>query len=295
MPKIDTAWIEWIALNKIRGVSVATILLAMTKAGFDEQDSLRVISSAEKLPLYELFRKSEEERLSLQKQLLSLQTPAATLTVPTPVLTTDQLFGTIGGQAIYVGCRMTSPDICVVYNFLSEEEIKTILAIADKKLQPSKVVDHKTGDSVDHANRTSSGMAFTRGENPTITNIENRISQFVQWPVDRGEGIQVLKYGIGQQYTPHYDYFIPDQPSAAVCTKNGGQRRATLIMYLSTPEEGGFTEFPNLNLRIPAVAGSALFFSYPDDTKTETLHAGTPVVKGTKYIATKWLRERTYD
>lgn len=293
MPKINTSWIEWVALNKIRGVSVSTILMEMTKAGLDESDSLRIISGIDKFPLYEMFKKSEEERLSLQKQLLSFQKPA--ITVPTPFFALDQIFGTIEDRTIYVGCRMKTPDICVAYNFLSEEEIKTILSIAEKKLQPSKVIDHKTGNSVDHSNRTSSGMSFSRGENQTIANIERRISQFVQWPIEKGEGIQVLKYDVGQQYKPHYDYFIPDQPSAAVCKKNGGQRLATLIMYLSTPEEGGFTEFTNLNLRIPAVAGSVLFFSYPDDTKQETLHAGTPVIKGSKYIATKWLRERNYD
>lgn len=44
---------------------------------------------------------------------------------------------------------------------------------------------------------------------------------------EHGEGLQVLHYEVGQKYEPHYDYFLDD-----FNTKNGGQRIATLLMYL---------------------------------------------------------------
>lgn len=295
MAKIDISWVEWVATNKIRGVSVATILREMVKAGVAEDEALRLVVNVEKLPLYSLLKQVAGEKLELQGQLEKSRRHVFTNKEPVPYLLQDQLSGNIDGQEIYVSFRMSSPDICLVNNFISEAERQFILGIANTKLAASTVVDSETGAPVAHANRTSFGMSFQRGANSVIASIEERISKFVQWPIENGEGIQVLKYDVGQQYKPHYDYFVPSQPGSAVCTKNGGQRVATLIMYLSTPEEGGFTEFPNLNLRFPARAGSAVFFSYPDATKTDTLHGGTPVLKGSKYIATKWLREKQYD
>jgi prolyl 4-hydroxylase len=44
---------------------------------------------------------------------------------------------------------------------------------------------------------------------------------------DHGEGLQVLHYEVGQKYEPHFDYFLDE-----FNTKNGGQRMATLLMYL---------------------------------------------------------------
>ena len=41
--------------------------------------------------------------------------------------------------------------------------------------------------------------------------------------------------------------------------------------------------------------GSAVFFSYDRaDPATRTLHGGAPVLAGEKWVATKWLRERTF-
>lgn len=44
---------------------------------------------------------------------------------------------------------------------------------------------------------------------------------------EQGEGLQVLQYKVGEKYEPHYDYFHD-----IFNTKNGGQRIATVLMYL---------------------------------------------------------------
>jgi len=65
-------------------------------------------------------------------------------------------------------------------------------------------------------------------------------------------------------------------------------------MYLNTPEEGGGTAFPRIGLTVTAMRGSAVYFAY-DSGDESSLHAGLPVLKGEKWIATKWLRERPYQ
>ncbi len=68
------------------------------------------------------------------------------------------------------------------------------------------------------------------------TGIEERIAMWTMLPLDHGEGLQVLRYRGGEKYDAHYDYF-----SDSVNIKNGGNRVATVLMYLADTEEGGET------------------------------------------------------
>ncbi|KAJ1421577.1 Prolyl 4-hydroxylase, alpha subunit [Sesbania bispinosa] len=131
------------------------------------------------------------------------------------------------------------PRAFIYHNFLSKEECEYLINLAEPHMVKSSVVDSKTGKSMDSRVRTSSGMFLKRGRDKIIQNIERRISDFTFIPVENGEGLQVLHYEVGQKYEPHYDYFL-DQFN----TKNGGQRIATVLMYLSDVEEGGETVFP---------------------------------------------------
>lgn len=52
--------------------------------------------------------------------------------------------------------------------------------------------------------------------------------------------LQILHYQPTEKYQPHYDYFHDD-----VNVANGGQRIATVLLYLTDVEEGGETVFPS--------------------------------------------------
>eukprot|EP00850_Spirogloea_muscicola_P010844 SM000065S20193 [mRNA] locus=s65:212497:213824:- [translate_table: standard] len=175
----------------------------------------------------------------------------------------------------------------------------------------STVVDSATGRSKDSRVRTSSGTFLPRAANPIIEGIERRIAEFTFVPREQGEGLQVLHYEEGQKYEAHYDYFHDN-----VNTRNGGQRIATVLMYLTDVEEGGETVFPAAvpdptkpgfeQLSACAKGGVAvrprrgdalLFWSLRPDATLEpkSLHAGCPVIKGSKWSATKWMRVQEYD
>lgn len=188
------------------------------------------------------------------------------------------------------------PRVVVFADLLSPEECDALRALASSRLSRSETVVHATGGSEINAARTSEGMFFGRGENELITRIETRLSALVNWPVENGEGLQVLRYAPGAEYKPHFDYFDPAQAGTAAVLKRGGQRVGTIVIYLNTPEEGGATTFPDAGLTVHPMAGHAVFFSYAHPSPaTRTLHGGAPVVRGEKWVATKWLREGRFD
>ncbi|KAK2446553.1 putative prolyl 4-hydroxylase [Trifolium repens] len=203
------------------------------------------------------------------------------------------------------------PRAIVYHNFLSKEECEYMINLAKPFMAKSSVVDSKTGKSTESRVRTSSGMFLKRGKDKTIQNIERRIADFTFIPVENGEGLQVLHYGVGEKYEPHYDYFLD-----AFNTKNGGQRVATVLMYLSDVEEGGETVFPAAKANFssvpwwndlsecarkglsvkPKMGDALLFWSMrPDATlDASSLHGGCPVIRGNKWSSTKWLHLEEY-
>jgi prolyl 4-hydroxylase len=190
---------------------------------------------------------------------------------------------------------MQRPRVVLFGRFMSDDECDALIALARPRLARSQTVDHRSGGSEVNAARTSDGMFFERGEAPLIQRIEQRIAALLRWPVDKGEGLQILRYRPGAQYRPHFDYFDPSQPGTAAVLERGGQRLGTLIIYLHVPAQGGSTVFPDVGLEVTPAKGHALFFSYdrPQES-TGTLHGGSPVTEGEKWVATKWLRERVF-
>ena len=198
-------------------------------------------------------------------------------------------------RTVDVLLSMALPRVVVLGSFLSDEECDALVALATHRLARSETVVGDTGGSEVNSARTSEGMFFERGETELCERIEARIAALVDWPVSHGEGLQVLRYRPGAQYLPHHDYFDPAQAGAASILARGGQRLATLVMYLNTPEAGGATTFPDVGLEVAPIKGNAVFFSYPrPDAATRTLHGGAPVQAGEKWVATKWLRQREF-
>lgn len=71
---------------------------------------------------------------------------------------------------------------------------------------------------------------------------------------------------------------------------------ATLIIYLQSPEQGGATLFPDVQLEVAPQRGNAVFFSYDRPHPcSQSLHGGAPVRAGEKWIATKWLRQNEFN
>lgn len=190
------------------------------------------------------------------------------------------------------------PFVAVMDGFLSHAECDGLIELADSRLKKSRVVNPEDGGFVEHKERTSTGAEFTHGETPLVAAIERRIAELLHFPVENGEGLQVLRYENGGEYRPHFDYFDPNKAGEHKAILAGaGQRVGTFLMYLSDVEEGGGTRFPTMNFEVRPKKGMALYFAnvtLDGQTDPQTLHAGQPVTAGVKYLSTKWLREGSF-
>lgn len=212
--------------------------------------------------------------------------------VPEPLPDGTQTTVWAADREVKVLVNLLAPRIVVFGDLLSGDECDEMIALATRRLARSQTVQTETGGSEVNEARTSQGMFFERGEHPVVTRIEARMAALLDWPLDNGEGLQVLRYGPGAEYKPHYDYFDPAHAGTPTILERGGQRVASLICYLNTPKAGGATVFPDLQLDVAPVRGNAVFFSYNRaHPMTRSLHGGAPVVDGEKWVATKWLRE----
>ena len=181
-----------------------------------------------------------------------------------------------------------APQIEIVGEFLTASECLSIIRCASARMQPSPVM--ASGGNAFEDSRTSTGMFFERGELPLIAELEQRLSNYFHFPIENGEGLQVLRYTAGQQYKAHHDHFDATTFSGEQALQRGGQRVATVLMYLNTPT-GGVTDFPDAGATVYANEGVAVCFRYEEGQPRKSLHAGTPVEDGEKWVATKWVRK----
>lgn len=272
---------SWIIQQAQAGHAPETVLASMRASGWDEDVAIEALE------------------LTL-RGFLDSHAKAQTLPPPVPVPEPD-LAGSpptilVDGHPVHIVMTMRSPRIIVFGNLLSAAECDEMVEHARDRLARSETVVNATGASEVNEARTSDGMFFTRGEFGICQRIEARIAALLRWPLVNGEGLQVLRYRPGAEYKPHHDYFDPAHAGSVPILKRGGQRVASLVMYLNTPTKGGATTFPDIQLEVAPVKGNAVFFSYDKPhPSTRTLHGGAPVVEGEKWVATKWLREGRFE
>jgi len=282
--QIATALQAWILDSAARGCLVDDMVAAMVKSGHQAgyaAEAIRSVLGPDWHP------RAPEGTGAPQPGKVAVPEPLARPGVPW-VDTPD--------RRVAVLATLQVPRIVAFGGILDRDECEALCALAAPRMARALTVNRETGSSDEHAERVSDGMFFARGEHPLVQKVERRIAALMNWPVENGEGLQVLRYGPGGEYRPHYDYFDPTDPGSEPHIARGGNRVATLVVYLRAPEEGGGTLFPDIGFEVAPVAGNGVFFSYdipsPDSL---TLHAGTPVVRGEKWIATKWVRSRRYE
>jgi len=269
-PVRDPGIAQWITRTFQAGHSLPSMLQQLTDSGWSDFDARRALHAA----LCDAGAPPVQARREVElPDVAGADLPCLDLDRPVRIL-----------------FAMRRPRIVLFGNLLGADECEALIALARTRMQRSTTVDQSTGASIVHEARTSRGMFFEPGENDLVGRIEARIARLLAWPLERGEGMQVLCYDRGAQYKPHYDYFTPG-PAAGAILERGGQRVGSLVMYLNEPAAGGATVFSDVELSVTPQRGNAVFFSYAQAHPSSlTLHGGAPVQAGEKWVATKWLR-----
>lgn len=182
-----------------------------------------------------------------------------------------------------------TPAVSIVRGFLTAAECRHIAEAAVPVIEPSTVVDPRSGRLIPHPIRTSHGgpIGPTRETLP-IQAILRRIGAATGTDPFQGEPLTVLHYAPGQEYRPHVD----------TAPQFTNQRVKTVLLYLNEGYQGGETEFLFNRLKVKGRLGDALIFDNvladgrPDPAAQ---HAGRPVKQGVKWLATRWIRARRFD
>lgn len=184
-------------------------------------------------------------------------------------------------------------ELFAVGDFLSPEECAHLIALIDAVAQPSRRYDPDNP----LAYRTSFSGDIDPGDS-FVQMIERRLGDLLGLDSSHGECVQGQRYLPGQEFQAHFDWFDTAASYWPGEARRGGQRSWTAMAYLSPVDEGGETEFPELGFAIPPERGALLLWNNacPDGTPNRlTRHAGKPVIRGKKYIFTKWFRTRAWS
>lgn len=183
----------------------------------------------------------------------------------------------------------TDPSVELVRQLFLPDECEYLMRVAEPSLRPSLIFDAATGQGRPDPIRSSEGTAFLpHDEDLVVQLINRRIAIATGTHPQNGEALYVMRYTPGQEYKPHLDALAGIRH----------QRAWTAIAYLNQDYEGGSTVFTELSISVRGEAGDLLIFSNIDRegrADYRMRHCGTPVTRGVKWIATRWIRRSQHD
>jgi prolyl 4-hydroxylase len=195
-----------------------------------------------------------------------------------------------------------NPYIVKIRRFLNTEEVDTLINMAEGKFTRSTIV---VNGQTTHSNvRTSETAFITENGNRNkysypVERVLNKVCYLTGCNRTQIESLMVVKYGNGEEYYNHHDYFKSEHQNIIA---DGGQRIATFFCYLSSlnEDEGGETEFPLIELKCKPSKGTAIFWWNVDTNGNllyKTLHRGNPVKSKNriKYGLNIWIREKGWN
>ena len=197
----------------------------------------------------------------------------------------------LANKAIYT-LPTDKAEIFAMGDFMNAEECGRMVAMIDQVARPSSVFDVDYG-----AEYRTSYSGDVDPHDPFVKKIGRRIDDLLGIDPSWGETIQGQRYLPGQQFQPHTDWFPANTSYWEQEKRRSGQRSFTAMAFLNPVEEGGTTDFPSIGMRIEPRPGALLVWNNADPDGVPnpwTLHAGMPVVRGVKYIITKWYRTRPW-
>lgn len=182
-----------------------------------------------------------------------------------------------------------SPKLGLIRGLFTPAECAHVAAVARPGLRPAVVVDPVSGrQTIDPVRTSDSAVLGPVQMDLVVEALNRRIASVTATRVEQGEPLAVLRYAPGQEYRLHHDC-LP---------REANQRTTTLIVFLNDAFEGGATHFPAIGAALRGRTGDAIVFANTlagGRVDERSRHAGLPVVRGEKWICTRWIRARDFD
>jgi prolyl 4-hydroxylase len=182
-------------------------------------------------------------------------------------------------------------ELFIVRGFLDGPSCSELIDLIDTKRRPSEIAD-----DIGIANFRTSETCDLDWHVPAVGEVDRKIADLLGLPLATSEPLQGQRYAPGQEFKPHTDTFEPGGYDFLVHTADRGQRTWTAMIYLNEPEDGGATRFKTIGKTVQPETGKLLAWNNllaDGRPNPATLHQGMKVRRGTKYVLTKWFRERT--
>jgi prolyl 4-hydroxylase len=198
----------------------------------------------------------------------------------------DKLAGTPGVQRV----PTRELELFIVRGFLDPPTCAKLIEMVDAQRRPSTIAD-----DIGIANFRTSETCDLDWHVPVVGDIDRKMADLLGLSLKASEPLQGQRYAPGQEFKPHTDTFEPGGYDFLVHTADRGQRTWTAMIYLNEPEDGGATRFKKIGKTVQPEAGKLLAWNnlLPDGRPNPaTLHQGMKVRRGTKYVLTKWFRQR---
>jgi prolyl 4-hydroxylase len=262
----DDSWKFWIWDNVRRGSPKKELASILLEKGFDKQLIIN------ELGVSDIFEPQSKEKLA-------------------PILNIEKIREK--------GARQISEDLLIfeVEDFLAHEDCDAIIEIIRQNSKRSSVIDYDSGGNSISDFRTSSTANLYRNMGEIVNLVENSLLSFLEIPEKFTEQIQGQRYQVGQQFKPHFDTLFPTSEEIKKAISRSGNRTWTAMIYLNDVEEGGETLFTKINLSAKPEKGKLLIWQNTANGQNvpNSMHWGTPVIKGEKFVITKWFREKVYQ
>ena len=191
--------------------------------------------------------------------------------------------------------RVPNPklELFVVRDFLDAASCAALIERIDARRRPSQIADDQG-----IANFRTSETCELDSADAVVAGVNEAISQLLGVSLLLSEPIQGQRYAVGQEFKPHTDTFEPSGADYFRHCAESGNRSWTAMIYLNQPDDGGATRFKAIGKTVQPEAGKLLAWNnlLPDGRPNPaTIHQGMKVRRGTKYIVTKWFRERPFS
>lgn len=187
-----------------------------------------------------------------------------------------------------------SPRVILAVNVIGAELANALVTVAKPMLTNALVSG--VGGGTFSSGRNCRVTWLAHDHDPVVRTIVDSMATVAGLDSHLAEQLQVIRYAEGGEYKPHFDSYDLNTEAGRRCTADRGQRTHTAMVYLNDSFIGGATRFPKLGLEVQPLCGAVLTFhncQVGSLTRHEkSLHAGAPVERGEKWVATLWFRER---